>query len=109
QVSVLAGQQAAVVCGPQRICVEPPVSFADGPIAVARFLSPYSVAAAPDGTTFYVADTGNHRIRKIDIDLGVVTTIAGTGVEGFSGDGLPATLAELSLPSSIRVAPDGSI
>src|SRR2546421_12891891 len=88
---------------------EPPVSFADGPIAVAQFLSPYSVAAAPDGTTYYVADTGNHRIRKIDTVLGLVTTIAGTGVEGFSGDGSPATLAELSLPSSVRIAPDGSI
>ena len=109
QVSVLAGLQAIIVRGPFGLVIEPPVSFADGPIAVARFLSPYSVAAAPDGTTFYVADTGNHRIRKIDINLGVVTTIAGTGVEGFSGDGLPSTLAELSLPSSIRVAPDGSI
>src|SRR5205085_7958130 len=37
------------------------------------------------------------------------TTIGGTGVEGFSGDGMPAIVAELSLPSSIRVAPDGSI
>lgn len=109
QVSVIAGIQANNVCGPDGICVEQPESYADGPIAIARFLSPYSVAAAPDGTTFYVADTGNHRIRKIDTTLGVVTTIAGTGVEGFSGDGMPAILAELSLPSSIRVAADGSI
>jgi sugar lactone lactonase YvrE len=109
QVSVLAGLQALIIKGPGGIVIEPPVSFADGPIAVARFLSPYSVAAAGDGTTFYVADTGNHRIRKVDTSLGLVTTIAGTGVEGFSGDGMSALLAELSLPSSIRVAPDGSI
>jgi len=109
QISVLAGLQALIIRGPGGIVIEPPVSFADGPLAVARFLSPYSVAAAPDGTTFYVADTGNHRIRKVDLNLGLVTTIAGTGVEGFSGDGMPALLAELSLPSSIRVAPDGSI
>jgi sugar lactone lactonase YvrE len=109
QVSVLAGIQADVIVGPGGIVIEPPVSFADGPLAVARFLSPYSVAAAPDGTTFYVADTGNNRIRKVDLNLGVVTTIAGTGVESFSGDGMPAILAELSLPSSIRLTPDGSI
>src|SRR5205823_13704476 len=109
QISVVAGIQAAVIRGPNGIVIEPPVSFADGPIAVARFLSPYSVAAAPDGTTFYVADTGNHRIRKIDTALGLVTTIAGTGVEGFLGDGNAAVLAELSLPSSIRIGPEGSI
>jgi sugar lactone lactonase YvrE len=109
QISVLAGIQATIIRLPGGIVIEPPVSFADGPLAVARFLSPYGVAAAPDGTTFYVADTGNHRIRKVDLNLGLVTTIAGTGVEGFSGDGMPAILAELSLPSSIRLAPDGSI
>jgi len=109
QISTLAGIQAAVIILPGGIVIEPPVSFADGPLAVARFLSPYSVTAAPDGMTFYVADTGNHRIRKIDMNLGLVTTIAGTGVEGFSGDGLPAIAAELSLPSSIRLAADGSI
>jgi streptogramin lyase len=109
QISVLAGIQATIIRLPGGIVIEPPVSFADGPLAVARFLSPYGVAAAPDGATFYVADTGNHRIRKVDLNLGLVTTIAGTGVEGFSGDGMPAILAELSLPSSIRLAPDGSI
>jgi hypothetical protein len=53
----------------------------------------------------YIADTDNHRIRKVSI-LGIITTVAGTGNGGYSGDGGPATSAELSKPRGIFV--DGS-
>src|SRR5687767_4301936 len=45
----------------------------------------------------YIADYSNHRIRRVD-PAGVITTVAGTGTRGFSGDGGPATRAELAGP-----------
>jgi DNA-binding beta-propeller fold protein YncE len=52
---------------------------------------------------FYVAERDNHVIRKIDARTGVISTFAGTGVPGFSGDGGPATSAQLRQPHSIAV------
>jgi type IX secretion system substrate protein len=46
----------------------------------------------------YIADNANSRIRKVDAVTGIISTFAGTGTSGFSGDGLPATSAELSAP-----------
>jgi len=51
----------------------------------------------------YIADTWNHRIRRMDATLGVITTVAGTGVEGFSGDGGAATGAMLAFPEGVAV------
>lgn len=56
----------------------------------------------------YVADTGNHRIRRISAD-GVITTVAGDGTRGYSGDGGPATKAQLVLPQSIAVDRTGNL
>ena len=47
-------------------------------------------------------------MRKIDPD-GIITTVAGTGTQGFSGDGGPATLANLNYPNSVDIGPDGSL
>jgi len=70
----------------------------DGTGAAARFNGPHDVTT--DGTNLYVADTGNHIIRKIVIATGVVTTIAGTaGITGFS-DGI-GTAARFSSPHGI--------
>jgi len=55
----------------------------------------------------YIADSGNNRIRMIR--GGIITTIAGTGRQGFSGDGGKALAAELNTPQKIAVAKDGSI
>ena len=49
----------------------------------------------------YLADEGNHRVRKIDGVTGLLSTIAGTGNRGFSGDGGPATAAELNHPRAV--------
>jgi hypothetical protein len=79
---------------------------ADGPAATARFNNPRGVASAPDGSV-YVADTGNHTIRRIASD-GTVTTVAGqAGVAGFR-DGI-AKDALLSSPSGIDINEYGEV
>ncbi len=64
-----------------------------------RFAQPSSIARDASGN-LYVADTGHHRIRKIDGN-GAVTTVAGTGVKGFSGDGAAAVYAQLNSPVGV--------
>ena len=56
---------------------------------------------------FYIAERDNHVIRKVDAKSGMITTLAGTGEAGFSGDGGPAVRAQLRQPHSIAVAPGG--
>ncbi|MCO5165610.1 MAG: fibronectin type III domain-containing protein [Planctomycetes bacterium] len=56
-----------------------------------------------------IADTENHRIRRVDAVTGVVTTVAGTGAYGFSGDGGPATGAALARPADLAVGPAGDL
>lgn len=76
-----------------------------GPATAAELDLPFSVAALPDGG-FLIADTGGNRIRHVAGD-GTITTVAGTGVRGFTGDGGPATAAELSSPHCVIALPDG--
>ncbi len=76
-----------------------------GPARAAQFNGVHNIAITPDGDIF-LADTWNYRIRKIDRKSGIVTTIAGTGTKGFSGDGGPADKAEFS--SIIQIALDPS-
>ena len=78
-----------------------------GPATSAEFDHPSSVAADSSGN-IYIADSYNHRIRKIDAS-GVITTVAGNGTDGFSGDGGPATAAQLDYPSSVTVDFSGNI
>jgi hypothetical protein len=56
----------------------------------------------------FIADTANHRVRKISTD-GIITTVAGTGKNGFSGDGGPAVKAELGAPAAIAIDADGNV
>jgi len=78
-----------------------------GPATSAALSSPYGVAIGPDGG-IYIADMGNNRIRRVGPD-GIITTVAGNGNSGNSGDGGPATSAAVNFPSSVAVGPDGSI
>ena len=61
----------------------------------------------PDGN-LYIADRNNNRIRRVGPD-GIIITVAGNGISGFSGDGGPATQAALSAPFGMAVGPDGSL
>jgi uncharacterized protein (TIGR03437 family) len=97
-----------------------------GPATAAQIGAVQGVAADQLGN-LYLSDTDNHRIRRVDAK-GVITTIAGTGTAGFSGDGGPAAAAQLNLPYGLaadaagnlyiadlgnnrvrRIAPDGTI
>jgi hypothetical protein len=57
----------------------------------------------------YFTDAGNQRVRRIDASTGIITTIAGTGTVGYSGDGGPATKAALSSPTGVGVDSQGQV
>ena len=57
----------------------------------------------------YIAERDNHVVRKVDGKTGVISTLAGTGAAGFSGDGGPAAKAQLRQPHSIAIGPDGRL
>ena len=78
----------------------------DGGLAIAaRLRSPHGMAVAADGTV-YIADTDNYRVRRIST-AGIITTVAGTGTWGDTGDGGQATAAQLSGLLSLALSPAG--
>jgi sugar lactone lactonase YvrE len=79
-----------------------------GPAAQARLADPKSVVFDRQGNLL-VADSGNDKIKRIDMATGVITTIAGTEKAGFSGDGGPAPRAQLNEPRTLAVGADGTI
>lgn len=64
-----------------------------GPATAAGVLSPIGISVGPDGS-IVIPEPADHRVRVVN-PAGIITTVAGTGVPGFSGDGGPATLAQL--------------
>jgi DNA-binding beta-propeller fold protein YncE len=77
-----------------------------GPAMQAEFNGMHSLAVAPDGNV-YLADTWNNRVRKLDVKAGTITTIAGTGEKGFSGDGGPALKAKFGGIYCVALDPRG--
>ena len=75
------------------------------PAIAAQLYKPKSVTEDANGN-LYVADEGNHKIRKIDAD-GIITTLAGKGIPQFSGDGGPAKAAGLWWPRCVAMGPGG--
>ena len=83
-------------------------SYADsGPAVEARLVRPFGVAV-DEGGNVYITDAGDRRVRRID-STGTITTIAGAGTEGFSGDGGPAVEARLSGPWGVAVDGGGNV
>jgi GT2 family glycosyltransferase/sugar lactone lactonase YvrE len=80
----------------------------NGQATDAQLDTPDGVAIAPDGDLI-VADSHNDRIRRVDRPTQVITTIAGSGENGYDGDEQPATQAALNTPSAVASAPNGDI
>lgn len=79
-----------------------------GPATKALLNQPYEVRFDKPGNMYFV-EMPNHVVRRVDRKTGIITTIAGTGKPGFSGDGGPATKAEFRQPHSIQFDPQGRL
>ena len=79
-----------------------------GPATAAKLNGPRRVIVDAAGN-LYITDTGNNRIRRVDATTGTITTIAGTGASGYSGDGAPATTAELAIPVGVSSDAAGNL
>ncbi|HYM06062.1 MAG TPA: hypothetical protein VEU11_05835 [Terriglobales bacterium] len=97
QVTVVAGTGASGFSG-------------DGsPALNARLSSSPEGVALDNAGNLYIADSGNNRIRRVDAATGIITTVAGTGQGGFSGDGGPASEAQLSNPRGLAFDRAGNL
>lgn len=79
----------------------------NGAATKATFAAPSAVAYDSKGDLF-IADTNNNVVREVS-PSGIVTTVAGNGQQGFSGDGGPATSAELNAPTGITIDSNGNL
>jgi len=79
-----------------------------GPVAAALLDEPYEIAFDKAGDLFF-CDRLDHVVRRIDRKTNFISTVAGTGKEGYGGDGGPAVQAQLRQPHSIAFAPDGRL
>lgn len=79
-----------------------------GPAVKATLNQPFHCSQDRQGN-FYLADTANHCIRKVDARTGVISTVAGTGQKGYSGDGGPATRATMNEPYGVLPDRDGNL
>jgi trimeric autotransporter adhesin len=74
----------------------------------AKLFRPFGVAVDAAGNVF-IADTDNHRVRKVTVATGLMTTVAGTGADGYNGDDIAATSAFLSSPTGVGVDSKGNV
>ena len=79
-----------------------------GNLGAATFNGMHNCAVTPNGD-LYIADSWNHCIRKVNAATGVISTIAGTGQQGFSGDGGPATAATFDFVMCITLNPANDV
>jgi uncharacterized repeat protein (TIGR02543 family) len=79
-----------------------------GPAIEAKISYPRSVALDKKGN-LYISERFNHRIRKVDLNTGIITTFAGTGIAGYSGDGGPAINAQFGEPNEMIIDHNGNI
>jgi streptogramin lyase len=79
-----------------------------GPALEATFNLPHELRFDREGN-LYIVDMGNNAVRKVNLQTKVITTLAGTGTAGYSGDGGPASQAQLKQPHSIQFGPDENL
>ena len=80
----------------------------DGPVATTQLNGPAGMAVEASGTVL-IADSLNNRVRRVNLQTGQVTTVAGTGTGGFNADNIPASSAQLNLPTGVAVDSSGNI
>ena len=78
-----------------------------GPATAAALNNPHNLAVRADGG-FLIADASNERVRSVAAD-GTITTLTGTGVRGYTGDGGPPAGAQISVPKAVGVSPSGDV
>src|SRR5437660_8037884 len=71
-----------------------------GPGVQAQINNPYGLVTGPDGA-LYFCEIGNHRVRRLDLKSGQISTAAGSGQMGYAGDGGPALAAALNEPYEV--------
>lgn len=81
----------------------------DGGPATAAGLNNINGVALDSSGNIFIADSGNNRVRRVDAVTGIITTVAGVGTAGFSGDGGPATSAQLNTPLSVALDNSGHL
>ena len=81
----------------------------DNILATKAYLRYNRMVAVDTSGDIYIADSENHRIRKVTKMTGIITTIAGTGVPGYNGENIAATSALLNLPAGIAIDSTGDI
>ncbi len=112
--TVAGGHETCDMSDPPQ-CTVQGFSGDGGPATAAQLSLPMGVALTADGSTLYIADEHNHRIRKVVLATGVITTVAGSGTSndenagGFSGDGGDATMALLNNPQDVAVDSAGNL
>jgi streptogramin lyase len=79
-----------------------------GPAAASTLNNPHEIRFDRQGNLF-IADAGNHAIRRLDAKTGLLATFAGTGQPGYAGDGGPAARAQLNSPISLQLNPAGDL
>lgn len=94
--TIAAGNPAAISA-----CGAVPLSGDSGPATQAILNRPEAIAV--DGTTLYIADTGNHVVRSVTLSSGIIATFAGNGVPAYSGDNGQATNASLNSPAGLAL------
>ena len=80
-----------------------------GPATEATFNLPHELRFGPKRGNLFIVDMMNHAVRKIDTTTGIITTVVGTGKPGYSGDGGPASQAQLKNPHSIQFDANGDL
>ncbi len=79
-----------------------------GPALKATFSLPHEIRFDKKGD-LYIVDMQNHAVRKVDLKTGIITTFAGNGTPGYTGDGGPASAAQFKQPHSIQFDPAGDL
>ncbi len=79
-----------------------------GPALKTGIGNPFGVAFGPDGA-LYICEVDHHRVRRLDLKTGKLTTVAGNGSKGYAGDGGPATQAALNEPYEVRFDKHGNM